>query len=52
MKRILDYVINYTKNLFNYIKSLFKNLFDEPLTKREYAFIVLIALIIIRLITL
>ena len=52
MKRILDYVINYTKNLFNYIKNLFKNLLAEPLTKREYALIVLIALLIIRLMTL
>ena len=56
MKRILNcvksYVINYTKSLFNYIKNLFKNLLDEPLTKREYVFIVLITLLIIRLITL
>ena len=56
MKRILNcvksYVINYTKSLFNYTKNLFKNLFAEPLTKREYALIVLIALLIIRLMTL
>ena len=52
MKRILDYVINYTKNLFNYIKNLFSELAREPLTKREYAFIVLIGLLILRLITL
>ena len=41
MKRILDYV-----------KNLFKSLFDEPLTKREYILFVLIVLLIIRLITL
>ena len=59
MKRILNcvnYVINYTKNLFknlfNYIKSLFSELAREPLTKREYAFIALIGLLILRLITL
>ena len=52
MKRILNYVINYTKSLFNYIKNLFSELAREPLTKREYALIILIALLIIRLMTL
>lgn len=36
------------KRILNYVKSLF----SEPITKREYTLFVLIALLIIRLITL
>lgn len=45
MKKIFNYIYN---EAYDFIYKLF----NEPLTKREYALIVLIALLIIRLITL
>lgn len=45
MKKIFNYIYN---QAYDFIYKLF----NEPLTKREYALIVLIALLIIRLITL
>ena len=45
MKRILNYIYN---QAYDFIYKLF----NEPITKREYAFIALIGLLILRLITL
>lgn len=45
MKKIFNYIYN---EAYDFIYKLL----NEPLTKREYALIVLIALLIIRLITL
>ncbi len=45
MKKIFNYIYN---QAYDFIYKLF----NEPLTKREYALIVLIGLLILRLITL